>query len=429
MRHGITAILSPIAVIALSAAPARAQDDPGTVAAATRAALAERYVLPDVATKLGAALASPDRYRGLQGEALADRINADMARVTPDKHLSLRFDPRTAAMLASRPPAGDDDDAPLPPGVARMILRLNAGVRAMETLPGNIRMVAYDGFIWGTPEAEAAIAGAMRFLQGGDAYIIDLRRNGGGSPEAVAAIASYFVPAGTPLMRFEMRGKPGEATTAPAAPFSLAGKPLYVLTSGQTASAAEEFATHVSALGFGTLVGERTAGAGFRNDMVPIGKSYVLSVSTGRAISLKTGKDWERVGVTPAIVTPPDQALAAAKVAAMTAIAARAPADERREDERLVAFYRASANPVRLARPLADYAGRYGNRVVAVADNGLTSARIGRAAFPLVAVAADSVVPETDPTTRFRFVEANGQIIAMEVERADGSTERADRIK
>lgn len=424
MRRSIIAILLPI-VMAGGAAAQTVSDDPVAVTAATRRAIAERYVLPDVAAKLGTALALPDRYRGLTGQALADRINADMAKVTADKHLGLKYDPKLAAMLGDRPLP--DDDAKMPPGMARMIARYNGGVRSMELLPGNIRMIAYEGFAWGTPEAEAAIAGAMQFLRGGDAYIIDLRRNGGGSPEAVAALASYFVPAGTPLMRFEMRGKPGEATTTPTAPFSLAGKPLYVLTSGGTASAAEEFATHVSALGFGTLVGERTAGAGFRNDLLPVGKSYVLSVSSGRAISLKTGKDWEAVGVTPAIAVPADQALATAKAAAMTAIAAKAPAEERAEDERLAAFYGAAAKGVKPAYPVAHYAGIYGDRKLVVRGDRLTTSRGWLPASVLVPVERNVMAPEDDPLSRFRFVEQGGRIVALEVERMDGSVERAER--
>lgn len=164
MRRSIIAILLPIAM-AGGAAAQTVSDDPVAVTAATRRAIAERYVLPDVAAKLGTALASPDRYRGLTGQALADRINADMAKVTPDKHLGLKYDPKLAAMLGDRPLP--DDDAKMPPGMARMIARYNGGVRSMELLPGNIRMIAYEGFAWGTPEAEAAIAGAMQFLRGG----------------------------------------------------------------------------------------------------------------------------------------------------------------------------------------------------------------------------------------------------------------------
>lgn len=423
------------AVLAMTAGAAQAQPADGTATVtAARAAIVARYVLPDVAAKLDAALAAglkQRRYAGLTGEALAARVNADMAAVTQDKHLGVSYDPRGAAMLGERglsDGAGDGaEDEAIPPALARMFTRMNGGARAMEVLPGNIRYLAYDGFAWGTPEAEAGLRTAMQFLKGGDAYIIDISRNGGGSPGAVAAMASYFLPAGTPLMRFEMRGRAGEATRSSAAPFSLAGKPLFVLTGGASASAAEEFATHVKAYGFGTLVGETTAGAGFRNDLVPLPGGYVLSVSTGRAVSLKTGRDWERVGVAPTIATGAAAALPRAKAEAMAAVAAAAPAEEKAEAARLLAYYRALATPVAPARAIAAYAGQYGERTVTAAGDALTIRRTGRPASRLVPVAADTFAYDGDPAVQVRFVAEGGRVTAAEVMQRDGSVNRAAR--
>jgi len=307
--------------------------------------------------------------------------------------------------------------------------RMNGGVRQMEVLPGNIRYLAYDGFAWGTPEAEAALRTGMAFLKGGDAYIIDISRNGGGSPGAVAAMASYFVPEGTPLMRFEMRGKPADDSRAPKAPFSLAGKPLFVVNGARTVSAAEEFATHVKAFGFGTLVGENTAGGGFRNDLIAVPGGYVLSVSTGRALSLKTGKDWERVGVAPDVATSADAALPRAKAEAMVAVLADAPADEKAEDAKLLAYYRALATPVALARPAAAYAGRYGDRTVTAGTDGLVIQRDGRSPMPLVPTGADAFVMRYDPVVSVRFVGDGAGVTALEVEQRDGSVSRVVRAK
>jgi len=126
----------------------------------------------------------------------------------------------------------------------------------------------------------------MAFLAGGEAAIIDLRRNGGGSPDAVRRAISPFLEPGRPLMTFYMNGDVANERTATVEvpPESrMAGKPLYVLIGGATASAAEEFAGHVAGYRLGELVGETTAGAGFRNELVPVGGTYVLSVSVGRA--------------------------------------------------------------------------------------------------------------------------------------------------
>ena len=417
-----------------AAAPAAAQAGATPVAeliGATRKVLAERYVIPETAAKLDAALAAAERsgaFAGLRGAALAERINAEMAKVTADGHLGVMYYPARAAELAAVPEL--DDSGPPPPELAalfeRRLVQQNAGVRRLEILPGNIRYLAYDGFMWGPPGAAEAIENAMRFLQGGNAVIIDLRDNGGGSPDAVAALAGYFVPAGTKLMRFEMRGRPEQATEAPAAPFSLAGKPTFVLVGPGTASAAEEFAMHVVAFGFATLVGESTAGAAFRNSLFALPGGYVMSVSVGRPVHAVTGGDWERVGVAPKVAVPVDKALVAAQAEAIAALLDTLPVAERAESERILAYHRAEVAPVTPALPLAAYEGRYGERVVRVAGGVLTSSRSGRPAVPLRAVAPDTFAPETVPLQHFRFVAENGAVVALEVDFGN-APERAER--
>jgi hypothetical protein len=186
-------------------------------------------------------------------------------------------------MFASRRnAAGPDNEA-----YEAMVRTRNHGIMELKVLPGNVRYMDYRGFDWIGPDTAAALDNAMSFLAGGDAVIIDIRRNGGGSPAAVQYITSHFMEAGKPLMTFHMNGKASPDTTATLAEIKaprMIGKPLYVLTSGGSASAAEEFAGHVGGYKFGELVGENTAGAGFRNDMVPIPAGFLLSVSVGRAV-------------------------------------------------------------------------------------------------------------------------------------------------
>jgi hypothetical protein len=297
----------------------------------------------------------------------------------------------------------------------------------LKLLPGNIHYLALEGFYWGTPEAEAALGTAMRFLKDGDAVILDLRRNGGGWPPAVAALAGYFLPQGTPLTRFEMRGAPGEASRTPAAPFSLAGKPLFVLTSGDTASAAEEFASHVSAFGFGTLVGAKTAGAAYRNEFAALPGGFYISVSVGRPVHAKTGRDWEATGVAPALITEPEGALVRAQAEAMAAVAARAPASERATAERLLVYYRALAQPLQPGRAARVYAGRYGDRRVEVDGAGLTLRQGGRSPSRLVALGPDRFAVEGDPALQLRFIVKDEAAIAVELDRGEREPSRVPR--
>ena len=276
------------------------------VVAEVRRVIAERYVLPERRPALDAALAqglASGRYDVSDPAQLAERINADLETTGRDRHLNFAYIPSMAARMSARTGQGEPD-----PTESRRLARANNfGVKALRVLPGNVRYMDYDGFMWVDGETPAALDTAMRFLSGGDAVIIDLRRNGGGSPEAVQYIISHFLPADRPLVTFYMNGEPSPdrlSTLAEVPAGRMVGRPLYVLISPGTASAAEEFTGHVAGYRVGEIVGETTAGAGFRNDLVPIPGGFVLSVSVGRAVLASTGRDWEAVGHAPTIRTP-----------------------------------------------------------------------------------------------------------------------------
>ena len=259
---------------------------------------------------------------------LAERINADLDTAGRDRHLTFGYNPAQAAMLAAR----SSEDEPDTSAFEREARANNHGVKALRVLPGNVRYLDYDAFLWIGAESAAALETAMRFLAGGDAVIIDLRRNGGGSPDAVQYMISHFLPADRPLVTFHMNGQPTPdrlSTLAELPAGRMVGKPLYVLTSGGTASAAEEFTGHVGGYRIGELVGETTAGAGFRNELVPIAGAYVLSVSVGRAVLASTGRDWEAVGLAPTIRTDVAGALDVAYAHALRRLASAAPPEER----------------------------------------------------------------------------------------------------
>ncbi|WP_162935681.1 S41 family peptidase [Tsuneonella amylolytica] len=412
--------------VAAPAAPQAAEAaalDPVAVVDRVRSLLRDRYVIAETGAALDAALAraqADGAFAGLSGAALAEAVNRVMGAVTPDGHLGVSYNPAFAADLASRPAGTAAQDEGPTPAMVRSVALNNAGVAKLEVLPGNVRYMDYTGFMWGTPAAEAAIANAMQFLRGGSAVIVDLRRNGGGEPDAVADLASWFLPAGTPLMQFQTRGGPIETSATTAKPFSLADRPVYVLTSKRSFSAAEEFAAHVSAFGFGTLVGETTGGGGFNNDFYPLPGGLVISVSTGQAIQLKTGKGWEGVGIAPAIAVSQDVALERAQAEALTALAATGPDDERPVLERLAEVYHAQAAPIEPARPLPDYAGTFGAVTVALAGDRLV-AETPMGPTELVALGGDTFAPKDQPAMRAIFTFESGRPSAIELAGSRGT--------
>lgn len=395
---------------------------PAAVVAEVRGILGERYVLPERRPALDAVLAEglgSGRYAVADGMVLAERVNADLERVGRDGHLSFRFAPREAAMMAAGSVEQPGENAVF----ERLIRQANHGVTELRLLPGNVRLMKYDGFHWIGPESAAALDTALRFLAGGDAVIIDLRANGGGDPRAVQHIISAFVPAGTPLVTFHMNGSPepdslSSLETAPD--LRMIGKPLYVLTSGDTGSAAEEFTGHVAGYRLGERVGATTAGAAYRNDILAVGDQFILSVSVGRPVLASTGTDWEGVGHAPTLRSAVPAALDLAHAAALRGLAPATPPEERPVLDAVGEAMEARGLRRTPALDLQAYVGLYGERALTSDGTRLYSRRNDGEAFPLIPLGGHRFAVEATPAMRMVFEVADGAVRAMTVDYVDG---------
>jgi len=347
IRRLALAILVPLAL----AAPARAQfapgspDDPDTpIDARTRAAVVEslavavrdHYVFAD----RGAALAKDLRQRLARHEydritgsrEFADSLLAHLQSTTHDRHLRVhyRYQPLPPQ------PAGDDHAADA--GELRRQLELervrNFGFERVQRLAGNVGYLDLRSFS-GLPQAQATAVAAMNFLANADAVIIDVRRNGGGDPVLLQTILTYLVAPGDRLHINDFYQRAGDRTeqywTAAQVPGPrLDGKPLYVLTSGNTGSCAEEFAYDVQTHRLGTLVGATTAGAANPGGLFRLSDHLAAFIATGRAVNPVTKTNWEGVGVKPDVDVPAADALREAHVAALKKLLDAARDDEGR---------------------------------------------------------------------------------------------------
>jgi hypothetical protein len=427
--------MTPVPAAAQTAtahAAAQPQVDGRKVADAVRQLLNRTYVLPELRPKFDAVLAkglASGRYDVSNSNELVERLNADLHSVTPDKHLNVLYDPERARRLEARPENAEHDDSPPSEEAIRDAVRLNHGIAELKLLPGNVRYMRYNGFIWAGPKTAEALDNAMRFLRDGDAVIIDLRGNGGGSPQAVQYLVSHFLPAKTPIVTFYMGGDPADRlSTLPTLPAGrMVGKPLYVLTSGMSASAAEEFIGHVAGFKIGEVIGANSAGAGFRNDFYPLSDGLVISISVGRAVLASTGKDWEGVGIAPTTRTDVEKALDVAETHAWKRIAQTATGDRKRELEAQAALLAAKIDPVATALPLASYAGTYGERTLTLAANGLQWRRGEGPKLMLIPVGANEFWFDEDPETRVTFSVAGDRVTGFRMVRGDGSVVESTR--
>jgi hypothetical protein len=417
LRPSLLALAGALALC--TAGHAQAPDPPldaNAVVAEVRRIIAARYVLPERRPALDAVLAeglASGRYAVTDPAVLAQRVDADLERVGSDHHLGFKLDPKQAGTLA----AVQRRTAPDRSGYERQVRQVNHGITELRLLPGNVRYMAYEELKWIGAETKAALDDALRFLGGGEAIIIDLRTNGGGSGDAADRIAAHFLSAGTALYTYYEEGvQQGAQVLAVDPPAGrLLGKPLYLLTSAETASAAEALAGIIAGHGVGEVVGENTAGAGYENTLVPIDGRFVLSVSIGRVVIAPTGRDWEKVGITPTIRTAVPAALDVAHMHALRRIATTAPAEERPGLEARAEWLSARAEPRSPALPLAAYAGTYGERTVTLVEGTLHYWFGDRPQRVLVPLGEHRFTFEHDPEMHVRFVVDGDRTTAVEV--------------
>ncbi len=247
-----------------------------------------------------------NRYKA--GPGLAIRLNADLAEIAHDRHMGIRYS------VPALPPKWPDGEAPAAPS-REDLDESNCGFKKVEQLDGNVGYVRFDAFEDVELCGSTATA-AMTLLAGTRALIIDLRENGGGKPDMVALVASYLFDRRTHLG--DLWDRFADSTHHYWTEDSVGGrrfggaKPVYVLTSAQTFSAAEAFAYHLQALKRVTVVGETTGGGAHAASEGRLGDHFAFSVSWGNSINPITGTNWEGIGVVPDVKASADEALAAA---------------------------------------------------------------------------------------------------------------------
>ncbi len=267
-------------------------------------------------------------------------------------------------------------------------------------------------FVPAATAGETAIA-ALTFLAYCDAIIIDLRQNGGGDPSQIQLISSYFFPEPTHLNDIYTRAedKMENFWTLPYVP---GRKPLeadlYILTSKETFSGAEEFSYNMKNLKRATLIGETTGGGAHPTDEKVIQSKFILAVPSARAINPITKTNWEGTGVTPDIAVPAPQAFDKAYAMALEKLASKATnPDQKREAEWVLSLQKAKTNPVHIDQATQQmYAGVYGERKVTLENGQLYYQRTGPK-YRLIPLNNTTFIPEGLDDFRLQFTVIDGK--------------------
>ena len=386
----ITAVAALLALVLMTPAARTQPAAPGqlpAIDATARAAIVDSvtaaidsiYVLEEPARRIVAGLRmnlADGKYDDLTDPVeFAQQLYEDAQAINHDGHFHIAaFPPLDPAAAQER---RDEDPADLERR-KRFYKAMNYGFEKAEIFPGGIGYVKFNQFAHGD-EAFAAAAAAMNFVSNANAVILDLRNNGGGSAAMIRFICGYLFEEKEHLINWDIRAedKTVQSYSADYVPGErIAEQPVYVLTSGSTFSAAEEFTFDLKNLERAIVVGDTTGGGGhtvagyyFDFDSLRVG----IRIPYGRAYNPENNEGWEGIGVIPDIAVPADQALTRARTDALKKLL------EKEEDERIAATYQwgltdleSQLNPITLSKKqMKQYVGAFGPRRIFIEDGSL----------------------------------------------------------
>lgn len=272
------------------------------------ALLTDYYVFPEVATETNNSLREKyesgefDQYE--DNESFAQALTKAVQSVSHDKHM------RIFAQKPYEAPANTlERKAEERMDQINNYRLYNHGFTEAKIIEGNVGYLDLRGF--SQLEMAKEITDAyMKLLSQSDAVIIDLRKNGGGDPNMVQYLCSYFFDEVLHLNSLYYReGDRTEEywTLEEVSGQKMSDVPLYVMISEKTFSGAEEFAYNMQTQKRATLIGQTTGGGANPGGTRGINENLSVFIPTGKAINPITNTNWEGVGVIPDIPTTKDQ--------------------------------------------------------------------------------------------------------------------------
>lgn len=392
--------------------------------------LSNYYVFPEKAEEMIKMLDQNLKkkvYKDITDPAdLAERLTMDLFAICHDKHLRIFFSPETVARLN----ASSEPDIERNRAIRLKRLKANNfGFEEIKILDGNIGYLNLTSFVDTRFSGKTAEA-AMEFLSNTDALIIDIRQNGGGSPSLIQLISSYFFESDAVHLNtfyWRPRDEYVQKWTLPHINGTRnTERALYILTSGSTFSAAEEFCYNLQNLKRATLVGATTGGGAHPGDTRAVTDRFAMFIPMGRAINPVTGTNWEGTGVIPDIEEDPANALNSAHLLALENLIANYKDEGESPYDWYIPVLKAWKNPIEIDQStLKSYAGVYGPRVIIFENGQLYYQREGRPKYKLNALAEDLFMFEENRQFRLQVLKENGEIIGLMGHYMGGYTDKS----
>lgn len=277
--------------------------------------LKQYYAYPEIAQKTSDALLAHEKngdYDTVQEcSAFAVLLTKQMRDASQDMHLDVVYsqDPLPEHLLGSSPESQAR--------YREFIQHNNCTFEKAEILRHNTGYLKLNSF----PDlsvCETTARAAMNRLNEADAIIFDLRENRGGDPDMVMLLAAYLFDHPEYMYSPRENTTPQSWTRSPVPENKLADKPVYILTSSLTFSAAEHFSYDLKMLKRATLVGETTGGGAHSGVFHRIDEHFGMGIPEVKPINPYSRTDWAVVGVKPDVKVKAADALETAIKLAQT---------------------------------------------------------------------------------------------------------------
>ncbi len=390
--------------------------------------LKKNYIFPEMANKMQDTLLK-NLHKGVYSSIsdpilFAQKLTNDLQSVSKDVHIVVNFNPNRVKELKMDKPEKHEISA----SRLKELQLNNFGFKKVELLGGNIGYMDLESFADARYGTETAIA-AMNFLANTSALIIDLRNNGGGDPSMTRLIASYLFSS-TPVHLNTFYNKPANTYTESWTYANVSGKrnpdiDVYILTSNNTFSAAEDFAYDLKNLKRAVIIGETTGGGAHTGSTMIADDQFTVFIPTGRGINPVTKTDWEGVGVKPDIEVPASTALNTAQVKALENLISKSGETNNIFLKWPLASLKAKLNPVKIDEDiLKSYAGNYGPRIISYSNGNLYYHRGNNPLIKMVPLESNLFELEGIEDFRLEFITKNDKVVALEGLYKDGEMDK-----
>ena len=249
---------------------------------------------------------SPAREAGLSsGDVIVEANGRSLKGLSSEKATSLIKGPKGTTVVLSV----DGEDGERRVRVERDEIKVPVvASKLVERCGKKVGVVGLSQFSSG---AHAEVYAAIKRLEkrGAEAWVFDLRGNGGGLVDEAQLVASAFLPDG-PVVTTRGRNVPERTLNATGRPVVPEDDPVIVLVNRGSASASEIVAGALQDRGRAKLLGERTFGKGVFQQVIELSNGGALDITSGQYFTPK-GRNLGGRGVKRGTGLKPDIVVAA----------------------------------------------------------------------------------------------------------------------